>query len=114
MGSGANYNNRVNYSRQLKQDEAAPYMDISYIDGDDWLLPNPSLSLNSIEINKQNKNSLELLKWMCTDVENIFFLFLWICIITLKRYKYLSYMVQTQIGQSRSLGYDEIIWIIVW
>ena len=59
MGSGASDSNRVNYSRQLKQDEAAPFMDISYIDGDDWLLPNPSLSLNSIDINKQKIKSLE-------------------------------------------------------
>ncbi|CAI0407571.1 unnamed protein product [Linum tenue] len=36
-GPGANYSMRVSYGRQLTQDEAAPFMDVSYINGDQWL-----------------------------------------------------------------------------
>ncbi|CAL5387681.1 unnamed protein product [Camellia sinensis] len=39
LGPGANYTGRVSYGRQLNQSEAAPFMDVSYIDGQDWLLP---------------------------------------------------------------------------
>ncbi|GAB2235813.1 hypothetical protein Droror1_Dr00026254 [Drosera rotundifolia] len=38
-GPGANYTSRVSYARQLKHYEVTPYLDISYIDGQDWLLP---------------------------------------------------------------------------
>ncbi|XP_016514648.2 putative pectinesterase 14 [Nicotiana tabacum] len=37
-GPGANYEYRVPYAKQLKQNEAAQYMDISFIDGQQWLL----------------------------------------------------------------------------
>ncbi|XP_022982962.1 probable pectinesterase 15 [Cucurbita maxima] len=37
-GEGANYSSRVPYSKQLNQVEAEPYMDVSYIDGDQWLI----------------------------------------------------------------------------
>ncbi|XP_070007097.1 probable pectinesterase 15 isoform X2 [Nicotiana sylvestris] len=37
-GAGANYTFRVPYSKQLKQNEAALYMDVSFIDGQEWLL----------------------------------------------------------------------------
>ncbi|XP_050226870.1 probable pectinesterase 15 [Mercurialis annua] len=37
-GDGANSTNRVAYSKQLTQYEAAPYLTISYIDGNQWLL----------------------------------------------------------------------------
>ncbi|KAL5743058.1 hypothetical protein ACOSP7_029790 [Xanthoceras sorbifolium] len=37
MGGGANYTSRVPYGKQLRQYEAAPYMDVSYIDGSEWL-----------------------------------------------------------------------------
>lgn len=37
-GAGANYASRVSYAKQLKDYEANSYMDISYIDGNDWLL----------------------------------------------------------------------------
>ncbi|CAN1307969.1 Probable pectinesterase 15 [Linum perenne] len=36
-GPGANSSSRVSYARQLTQDEASPYMDISYINGEQWL-----------------------------------------------------------------------------
>ncbi|CAL0309910.1 unnamed protein product [Lupinus luteus] len=38
VGSGANYTSRVSYAKQLTDYEAIPYMNISYIDGTDWLL----------------------------------------------------------------------------
>ncbi|XP_073275470.1 putative pectinesterase 14 isoform X1 [Primulina huaijiensis] len=37
-GPGASPNFRVAYAKQLKQCEAAPYLDISYINGEDWLV----------------------------------------------------------------------------
>ncbi|KAG6580640.1 putative pectinesterase 15, partial [Cucurbita argyrosperma subsp. sororia] len=37
-GEGANRSLRVPYSKQLNQVEAEPYMDVSYIDGDQWLI----------------------------------------------------------------------------
>lgn len=40
MGVGANYTYRVSYAKQLKVNEATPFLDISYIDGDNWLIPN--------------------------------------------------------------------------
>lgn len=44
----ANSTHRVVYAKQLKQDEAPPYLDISYIDGEDWLVStNKKFSLNS-------------------------------------------------------------------
>ncbi|KAF8397766.1 hypothetical protein HHK36_016688 [Tetracentron sinense] len=39
IGPGANYTFRALYSKQLRQSEAALYMDISYIEGNEWLLP---------------------------------------------------------------------------
>ncbi|XP_010683975.2 probable pectinesterase 15 isoform X1 [Beta vulgaris subsp. vulgaris] len=53
-GPGANYENRVSYSKHLKEYEVAPYINISYIDGNEWLLPDPSLSLYSINTNQQD------------------------------------------------------------
>ena len=38
MGAGANYTSRVSYAKQLMDDEAIYYMNISYIDGNDWLV----------------------------------------------------------------------------
>ncbi|KAL3646817.1 putative pectinesterase 15 [Castilleja foliolosa] len=37
-GPGANSKDRVEYGKQLRQSEAAPYLDISYIDGEEWLV----------------------------------------------------------------------------
>ncbi|KAI4300367.1 hypothetical protein L6164_033755 [Bauhinia variegata] len=37
FGPGANYTSRVSYGKQLSNNEAAPYMDISYINGQDWI-----------------------------------------------------------------------------
>ncbi|GAB2272260.1 Probable pectinesterase 15 [Dionaea muscipula] len=59
-GPGANYTNRVAYSRQLKHYEATPYLDISFIDGQDWLLPLSSLQLSTSEANKDKKESESL------------------------------------------------------
>ncbi|KAK6942722.1 Pectinesterase, catalytic [Dillenia turbinata] len=39
IGPGANYTYRVSYAKQLARSEAAPFMNVSYIDGDEWLLP---------------------------------------------------------------------------
>ncbi|KAL6133492.1 hypothetical protein ACLB2K_065727 [Fragaria x ananassa] len=36
-GPGANNTNRVSYSKQLNESEAAPFLDVSYIDGSKWL-----------------------------------------------------------------------------
>lgn len=38
LGPGANYTYRASYAKQLTQSEAAPYMDLSYINGSEWLL----------------------------------------------------------------------------
>ncbi|CAN4118883.1 unnamed protein product [Withania somnifera] len=38
FGPGASYTDRVPYGKQLKQNEAAQYMGISFIDGEQWLL----------------------------------------------------------------------------
>ncbi|KAM0945087.1 putative pectinesterase [Dioscorea sansibarensis] len=38
-GPGANGTTRVAYSKELDQCEAAPFMDISFIDANDWVLP---------------------------------------------------------------------------
>lgn len=39
MGPGASHSQRVWYSKQLDKGQAAPFMDISYIDGADWVVP---------------------------------------------------------------------------
>lgn len=36
-GPGANYSDRASYGKQLQEFEAAPYTDISYIDGNEWI-----------------------------------------------------------------------------
>lgn len=38
-GPGANATMRVAYSKEFDQCEAAPFMDISFIDANDWVLP---------------------------------------------------------------------------
>lgn len=42
-GPGADTTNRVAYAKQLRQNEAAPYLATSFIDGQDWLLDIPAL-----------------------------------------------------------------------
>ncbi|CAL9136653.1 unnamed protein product [Musa acuminata var. zebrina] len=39
MGPGANYTVRTSYAKQLDQCQAASFMDISYVEGKDWVLP---------------------------------------------------------------------------
>ncbi|CAB4287312.1 unnamed protein product [Prunus armeniaca] len=46
MGSGANYTHRTSYARQLNESEAAPFLDISYVDGNEWLLHPPPFNLH--------------------------------------------------------------------
>lgn len=36
-GPGANSTSRVSYAKQLSAEEANPFMDISFIDGKEWL-----------------------------------------------------------------------------
>lgn len=38
-GPGANQTLRVSYSQELNQTQAAPFLDVSYIDGDKWISP---------------------------------------------------------------------------
>ncbi|KAJ6362636.1 hypothetical protein OIU78_002940 [Salix suchowensis] len=55
FGPGANFTFRASYGKQLTQYEAAPYMDISYIDGNQWLYQQnilPSISNNDRERKK--------------------------------------------------------------
>jgi pectinesterase len=55
FGPGANFTFRASYGKQLTQYEAAPYMDISYIDGNQWLYQQnilPSISNNDRERRK--------------------------------------------------------------
>ncbi|KAF4403317.1 hypothetical protein G4B88_007963 [Cannabis sativa] len=42
-GPGANSTYRVSYAKQLQRAEAASFMDISYINGNDWLLDHPNI-----------------------------------------------------------------------
>ncbi|KAL2941544.1 putative pectinesterase 50 [Bienertia sinuspersici] len=58
-GPGESYQNRVSYSKRLTENEAAPYLDLSYIDGKERLLPQPSLTLHSLDTN--NKDDSESL-----------------------------------------------------
>ncbi|KAB5552340.1 hypothetical protein DKX38_009651 [Salix brachista] len=55
FGPGANFTFRASYGKQLTQYEAAPYMNISYIDGNQWLYQQnilPSISNNDRERKK--------------------------------------------------------------
>ncbi|KAL6145658.1 hypothetical protein ACLB2K_056343 [Fragaria x ananassa] len=45
-GPGANNTNRVSYSKQLNESEAAPFLDVSYIDGGIWLSYTPLFNLH--------------------------------------------------------------------
>ncbi|KAG5556789.1 hypothetical protein RHGRI_007147 [Rhododendron griersonianum] len=48
MGPGANDTYRVSYRKKLSPSEAAIYMDVSYIDGEEWLLNIPRSHSNPI------------------------------------------------------------------
>ncbi|XP_059428231.1 probable pectinesterase 15 [Corylus avellana] len=55
VGAGANYTYRASYAKQLGQSEAAPYMDIAYINGDEWLLYHQYiLSVPDLERDKED------------------------------------------------------------
>ncbi|KAL6519363.1 putative pectinesterase 15 [Orobanche gracilis] len=52
-GTGANSTYRVAYGKQLRRSEADPYLDISFIDGEEWLLVNNGstrISLDFVDI----------------------------------------------------------------
>ncbi|KAL8140557.1 hypothetical protein V2J09_006578 [Rumex salicifolius] len=56
-GPGANSSSRVSYSKQLSQNDASAFLDISYIDGQDWiqdlsLLPTNLITTNDERLNK--------------------------------------------------------------
>jgi pectinesterase len=36
-GPGADFSGRVSWSRELTDEEAKPFIDLSYIDGDEWV-----------------------------------------------------------------------------
>nr|QIR83179.1 pectin methylesterase 21 [Cunninghamia lanceolata] len=57
-GAGANQTMRVAYSRELNNTEAAPFLDISYLDGNDWLFPSVPTYLQLQKSNSSNKCSL--------------------------------------------------------
>ncbi|XP_068645129.1 putative pectinesterase 14 [Aristolochia californica] len=59
-GAGSNSALRVPYSKQLSRDEAAVFLDISYIDGNDWLLSESSSS-NPIIYHDQNEELIQAL-----------------------------------------------------
>lgn len=46
IGPGANNTSRVSFAKQLNESEAAPFMDVSYIDGNEWLLYTPLFNLH--------------------------------------------------------------------
>ncbi|XP_038905816.1 putative pectinesterase 14 [Benincasa hispida] len=48
FGDGANYSSRVPYSKQLNQVEAQPYLDVSYVDGNQWLINQQITTLSTI------------------------------------------------------------------
>ncbi|CAK7343270.1 unnamed protein product [Dovyalis caffra] len=55
FGPGANFTSRASYGKQLTQYEAAPYMDISYIDGNQWLYQQNILpSISNDERDEEN------------------------------------------------------------
>ncbi|PIA54926.1 hypothetical protein AQUCO_00901081v1 [Aquilegia coerulea] len=47
IGPGSNYTHRVSYGKQLTHSEVTPFMDISYIEGNQWLIPPEGNSFNS-------------------------------------------------------------------
>jgi hypothetical protein len=55
LGPGANYTYRVLYAKQLGKSEAALYMDITYINGDEWLLYHQNiLSVPDLDRDKED------------------------------------------------------------
>ncbi|XP_062115148.1 probable pectinesterase 15 [Humulus lupulus] len=55
-GPGANYTYRASYAKQLQQAEANSFMDISYINGNDWLLDHPNIISSPHEGYHRNYN----------------------------------------------------------
>ncbi|CAM0874118.1 unnamed protein product [Alopecurus aequalis] len=52
-GPGASMDGRVSYARQLDQRQVAPFMDVSYIDGDQWAVP--PLPVTLLELPRQHE-----------------------------------------------------------
>ncbi|KAL5712687.1 pectinesterase [Ranunculus cassubicifolius] len=46
-GPGAKNSSRVSYSTELNRSEATPFMNISYIDGNQWLVPHHNVDLST-------------------------------------------------------------------
>ena len=55
FGPGSNYTYRVSYGKQLGQSEAASYMDVAYIDGNEWLIPRPNYLLDTVDNHEQRE-----------------------------------------------------------
>ncbi|GMY25001.1 probable pectinesterase 15 [Fagus crenata] len=63
LGAGANYTYRASYGKQLGQSEAAPYMDITYINGDEWLIYHRNILLFPID-NDMTKEDIHAYYYM--------------------------------------------------
>jgi hypothetical protein len=63
LGPGANYTYRASYGKQLGQSEAAPYMDITYINGDEWLIYHRNILLFPID-NDMTKEDIHAYYYM--------------------------------------------------
>ncbi|KAL0344688.1 UNVERIFIED_CONTAM: putative pectinesterase 15 [Sesamum radiatum] len=59
-GPGANSTYRVAYGKQLKQSEAAHYLDASFIDGEEWLVPASKNSLDFLDTPGQSNGSCSI------------------------------------------------------
>ncbi|KAF3793435.1 putative pectinesterase 15 [Nymphaea thermarum] len=63
MGPGANSSMRVAYSKQLSECEAVPFIDISFIDGDEWAFPplyHPQSNSSSLQPSCHRKEGILL------------------------------------------------------
>ncbi|KAK9921079.1 hypothetical protein M0R45_029608 [Rubus argutus] len=63
IGPGANNTSRVSFAKQLNESEAAPFMDVSYIDGNEWLLYTPLFNLH--EDDYIHNDQIHILNSMC-------------------------------------------------
>ncbi|KAF3335746.1 putative pectinesterase 14 [Carex littledalei] len=62
MGPGASNSQRVWYSKQLDKRQAAPYMDISYIDGADWVVPPVGRHRSILEDTENRESHLKIME----------------------------------------------------
>ncbi|KAL0426458.1 UNVERIFIED_CONTAM: putative pectinesterase 15 [Sesamum latifolium] len=59
-GPGANSTYRVAYGKQLKQSEAAHYLDVSFIDGEEWLVSAYKNSLDFLDTPGRSNGSYSI------------------------------------------------------